>query len=193
MKRLFKVCIYVVLMIFLAMTLIGLLKKVNVGSLVNTFYVLHDGKKYSDEENDVIVNADEIERFDVKYTLFNTDTDYSVRVVPNVKKEFTYRLGSEEKKYSNLNDTTFDKYFCLKKYSTYFTIVFSSSLTFIDLLQDYYDETDMVTMIDDVDIQKDLYFTLLVVSNDEQIRINFGIQKEIFVEYITLDKSNIII
>lgn len=174
-------------MIFLTTALISLIFKINVDS----FYVTHNGNKYSNLNNDVIVQVDELERFDVK--VLSKNTDYSVCVVPNLAKEFTFKLGTEEKKFSNLTNTTFDKYFSLKKYSTYFTIVFSSNLTFIDLLQDYYDETDMVTMIDDVDIQKDLYFTLLVVSNDEQIRINFGIQKEIFVEYITLDKSNIII
>ena len=158
-----------------------------------TFYVTYNDNKILARESKLFLSPGEEHVFEVTYTFEFLDegeegnTDYDVKIVPNVDEEtdFTYTVDGNEYAYSSLEDLT--KGFELKKYDTYFTLNLPQNMSLESVLENIYEK--------DVDAPKDeecpnsYLYTIVVSSYNESVvyYIDFNIVMD-----ITLDKTGIL-
>ena len=147
-----------------------------------TFYV-----QYGDK--DILTNSETIKlhfqtktRIDVRYTLDKNMTGYSVKVVPNVDEDFTFKKDGRALKYSEITDLT--KTVDVTKGERYFYVTVNTDLQ--GILQALYPDAELEDVPVALDNEK-AYLTLIVYSaNGEQYvemdvklaTLSVGIDKE---------------
>ena len=147
-----------------------------------TFYVQYAGKDILTNNQTVNMFCNVKSRFDVRYTLDKDMTGYSVKVVPNVDEDFTFKKDGRGTKWSATKDLT--KTVDVTKGEDYFYVTIAKDLA--GLLQALYPESTLGDVPVAVDSEK-AYLTIIVYSaNGEQFvemdvklaTLRVGIDKE---------------
>lgn len=152
-----------------------------------TFYVEVDGKQIMTNASGYKMTADEPMTVNVKYTMSDEVSGYSVKVVPNALegKDFDFKLDEDVYSYQAEKDLTDG--FIIEHDETSFTIKPKGGIT--EILQAIYPNN---TVEDCRDSAYENMFTLVVTSYDGEssVTINFSVNEDI--SGIELDKEVII-
>ena len=157
-----------------------------------TFYVEYDGEQILTAESEKHLASGSTHRFDIKYT-FDTENaepkDYSVKVVPNAKRNFDFTVDGERYLYSKENDLT--SAFGLNKQDTYFELVLPEDFTLQYALQSCYPDKEVVVP-EEAEQGNPYPYTLVISSYNESVvyRIDLSVGAE--VTGVTLDPEQII-
>ena len=141
-----------------------------------TFYVEYDGKKILTKDSEIMLDADTVPKFTVKYTFDGEKTepkDYSVKILPNAQTDFEYTVDGDKHLYSKTSELS--DVFGLEKSSTLFTLNISHEMNIRNVLCAVNDSTDVELPSNVVDIE--LPYVLVVSSYNEKVTYNikFGI------------------
>lgn len=153
-----------------------------------TFYVENNGERFLTERSKKEFNRLLIERFDVKYTFGNNVSqkrDYSVKIIPNVVKDFMFEVDGLMYRYSRVSDLSAG--FSLNKQPTYFEFS-TSTYVMNDILDRIYDSH--VVLVNYSEIDNPYPFSLIVSSYNE--RVNYRIDFAIFPFSLDLSHDTII-
>ena len=161
-----------------------------------TFSVTYNGEDIFTKDGKIYFTYGEEYLFNVAYTYeFSTDnenTDYSVKIVPNVDEDtdFTFTVDGEEMQYSNVGDLTSG--FTLDKQAEYFTLAIPESASLASILQAVYGEAVEAPSAEDC--PSPYLYTLVVSSYDESATyyLDFALGASVNVEKIELNPSEII-
>lgn len=151
-----------------------------------TFYVEIDGDQILTSESGYKIPTGESMKVDVKYTMSNEKSGYSVKVVPNklAGKDFDFTLDGEVYSYHGEKDLTAG--FDIDYGDTSFTIKPKGTIT--DILSAVYPGS---TVEDCRDFAYDNMFTLIVTSHDGEssVKVNFTVSED--TEGITITPDHI--
>ena len=140
-----------------------------------TFYVEIDGDQILTSESGYKIPTGESMKVDVKYTMSNEKSGYSVKVVPNklAGKDFDFTLDGEVYSYHGEKDLT--EGFEIEYGDTSFTIKPKGTIT--DILRAVYPGS---AVEDCRDFAYDDMFTLIVTSHDGEsnVKVNFTVSED---------------
>lgn len=149
---------------------IGLIYKYTAGfnEDFKTFYIEHNGEKIFTERTKAELAQDTTERFDVRYTFDGSDVkakDYSVKIVPNVTKDFDYTVNGEKYLFSKVGDLT--SAFEIDKQPTYFEITLPKDITLGNVLSKYHGNE--ATLPDTAETDNEYPYTLIISSYNGKV------------------------
>ena len=140
-----------------------------------TFYVEIDGDQILTSESGYKIPTGEAMTVDVKYTMSDEKSGYSVKVVPNklAGKDFDFTLDGEVYSYHGEKDLT--EGFEIEYGDTSFTIKPKGTIT--DILRAVYPGSSVE---DCRDFAYDDMFTLIVTSHDGEsnVKVNFTVSED---------------
>jgi len=178
MKTFAKVIAYV-LIVALLCGIVGLVYTYTNGfnEDFKTFYVEYGDEKILTEESNKSFAAGKVHTFKVKYTFDNGKSetkDYSVKVIPNVTRDFDFTVDGERYIYSKVSDLTGG--FTLEKDETSFTLTLTDDLTLQKVLSSAY-AGKTVVVPDEAEANNPKPYTLVISSYNGKIsyNINFNI------------------
>lgn len=180
MKKIGKAITCILIILLLVGALGFLLRFTNGGtSELRTFYVKNGKTLYTlSVGNYSFAEGDEL-RFDVRYTFAASDDvkGYSATIVPNVTDDTEFEYTVDDGLYIYSDDLDLSSAFGMERHETYFTFTIPLDITMESVLSSVY-PTESVTVPDDVNVQTNYYFALIVKSYDgsDSVRINFRIE-----------------
>lgn len=145
-----------------------------------TFYLECNGEELS-RESKRDFRREEVYKFNVKYVLDSgkeEEKDYSVKVVTNAERSFTFKAGKENYAYESGTDIT--KAFEVIKDKTAFTFKIPQGTTLITILQKLYPDKEIT--LKNESALSDLYlYSLIVTSYDEKVtyKIDFRLRTQV--------------
>lgn len=157
-----------------------------------TFYIEQDGKQILSSSSTMSFKADTTYRFDVKYT-FDTEQsepkDYSVKVIPNVGRDFDFTVDGERYLYSKQGELS--AAFALNKQDTYFEISTKTEMSLQNVLQSCYPGKEVIVP-KEAEESNTYPYTLVVASYNESVVYKIDFCVGVKVTGVTLDPSEII-
>ena len=153
-----------------------------------TFYVQYGGKDILTNNQTVTMFYNVKSRIDVRYTLDKDMTGYSVKVVPNVDEDFTFKKDGRGMKWSEITDLT--NIVDVTKGEDYFYVTIPSDLA--GLLQTLYPSATLEYVPVAVDSEK-AYLTLIVYSANGEQSVEMDVRlSNIGTTKINIDKDGIV-
>lgn len=146
-----------------------------------TFYLVCGDEEIVKTETNRDFRRDEVYRFDVKYVFDTEQTnpkDYSVKVITNAEREFTFTVDNDN--YSYQSGLDLSSVFELTKEKTYFTFKIPKDMTLQTVLERIYPDKDVV--VKNASILTDNYlYSLIVTSYNEKVtyKINFRLRTQV--------------
>lgn len=183
-----------VLVVVILVTVVGLIYRFTNGfnEDFKTFYIEYDGNQIFTTDSKMSLDTGTTYRFDVKYT-FDTENsepkDYSVKVIPNVERDFDFTVDGERYLFSKEADLT--SAFDLKKQDTYFEITISSDFCLRYVLQSCYPGQEVVVP-DEAEIGNTYPYTLVVSSYNDSVVYKIDLSVGVDVIGVTLDQTEIV-
>jgi len=173
MKTFVKVTAYI-LVLALVCGIIGLVYTFTNGfnEDFKTFYIEYGGEKILSEESDDSFAAGKVHTFNVKYTFDGGNSevkDYSVKIVPNVTRDFDFTVDGERYIYSKVTELTDG--FTLEKGETSFTLTLTDDMTLQKILSGVYSGKTVVVP-DEAEENNPKPYTLVVSSYNGKITYN---------------------
>ena len=193
-KTISKIIGYALVVLLLA-GVIGIVYKFTNGfnEEFKTFYVECDGKQILTADSEMTFTAGNVYKFDVKYTFDKADAEpkgYSVKVVPNVNRDFEFTVDGDRKLFSKEKDITAG--FEIVKGDTSFEIYIPEGLTLQSVLSKTYEGKEVIVPAQ-AEINYPLPYKLIICSYNEKAAINiiFSIGGE-KVTGVILDKNDLV-
>ena len=183
-----------VLVVVILVTVVGLIYRFTNGfnEDFKTFYIEYDGNQIFTTDSKMSLDIGTTYRFDVKYT-FDTENsepkDYSVKVIPNVERDFDFTVDGERYLFSKEADLTSG--FDLKKQDTYFEITISSDFCLRYVLQSCYAGQEVVVP-DEAEISNTYPYSLVVSSYNDSVVYKIDLSVGVDVIGVTLDQTEIV-
>lgn len=146
-----------------------------------TFYLECNGEEITEYESKRDFRREEVYNFNVKYILDSgkeQEKDYSVKVVTNAERGFTFKAGEENYSYESGTDIT--KAFEVIKDKTSFTFKIAKDTTMKTVLLSIYPDKE-ITLKNEPALT-DLYlYSLMVTSYDEKVtyKIDFRLRTQV--------------
>ena len=158
-----------------------------------TFYVTYDGKDIFAQESQMYLAQGEEHVFDVTYTFEFLDegekvnTDYDVKIVPNIEKNTDFNFMVDGNKYAYSSVADLSQAFEIEKNDNSFTLMIPEKTTIQSVLESVYGK--MVDVPANVDSINPRPYTLVISSYNKSVvyKIDFGVQG-----WIDLDKPWIV-
>lgn len=141
-----------------------------------TFYVEYSGKKILSTQTVLELESGKIHTFSVKYTFDKEDAkpkDYSVKIVPNMTKDFDYTVNGERYLFSKIKDLT--DAFKIDKKDTSFDIAIPSVLTLKQVLSKYHNGAYIEIGQSAIESNPNP-FTLVISSYNGKVVYNIGLK-----------------
>ncbi|MCM1437674.1 MAG: hypothetical protein NC131_00480 [Roseburia sp.] len=173
MKTFAKCIVYVVLLAFL-FGIIGVVYKYTNGfnEDFKTFYIEYNGEQILTTENKMEFKTWEIHNFGVKYTFDKDEAeprDYSVKILPNMTKDFDYTVDGERYLFSKITDLT--KAFEIDKGDSSFMLCLPSAFTLQTALKNYHDGKTVI-IPNNAESENEYPFKMVVSSYNNSITYN---------------------
>lgn len=132
----------------------------------------------ADRQNfDIVINK--TYRFDIhndKDNLLQSESNYSVKIVPNVTSATTFVFNVEDTQINYADVLSLSNYFNVNVFDTHFTICATSDLT--EMLQDFYKTDNIVNCPTTIDSGLAYYRLVIASDNNDTININFNLISE---------------
>lgn len=186
-----------ILLVLVVLGAVGLLLRFTNGFTEDfkSFYLVHDGERILNKQNQLLLGTGEEQSFEVHYTfeavMDNPPNGYSVRIVPRATAETDFEFTVDGAKYLYSGEKDLTKAFDIVEDEDFFTLTIPHDLNMRKVLEALY-PGQTVTVPDVLD-REEYYYTLVVTSYNEksEIRIDFRFYTE--VESVTLDQSGIVL
>lgn len=173
MKTFAKCLVYVLLLAFL-FGIIGVVYKYTNGfnEDFKTFYIEYNGEQILTTENKMEFKTWEIHKFGVKYTFDKDEAEpreYSVKILPNMTKDFDYTVNGERYLFSKITDLT--KAFEIEKGDSSFMLCLPSVFNLQTALKKYHDGKNVVIPTN-AESENEYPYKLVVSSYNNSISYN---------------------
>ncbi len=173
MKTFVKCIIYAAVLAFL-FGLIGVVYKYTNGfnEDFKTFYIDYNGEQILTTENKMEFKTWEIHKFGVKYTFDKDEAeprDYSIKILPNMTKDFDYTVDGERYLFSKITDLT--KAFEIDKGDSSFMLCLPNVFTLQTALENYHDGKSVV-IPNNAESENEYPFKMVVSSYNNSIVYN---------------------
>lgn len=172
-EKVITVIVYVLVVLALV-AVVGLVYKFTNGfnEDFKTFYIEYDGERILTSENKMIFEPNKTHTFQVKYTFDSGKAepkDYSVKIIPNVTRDFEYTVDGERYLYSKADDLT--GAFGVKKEQTEFFIPLPLDFNLRDVLENLHGGKS-VEVSDEAEINNPYPYMLVVSSYNGKVVYN---------------------
>ena len=141
-----------------------------------TFYVEYGGNKILSTQTTLELESGKTHTFNVKYTFDKEDTkpkDYSVKVIPNMKKDFDYTVNGERYLFSKIKDLT--DAFKIDKKETSFDIAIPEVLSLKTVLSAYHNGAYIEIEQSAIESNPNP-FTIVISSYNGKVVYNIGLK-----------------
>lgn len=137
-----------------------------------TFYIEYNGEQILTTENKMEFKTWEIHKFGVKYTFDKDEAeprDYSIKILPNMTKDFDYTVDGERYLFSKITDLT--KAFEIDKGDSSFMLCLPNVFTLKTALENYHDGKNVVIPTN-AESENEYPFKMVVSSYNNSITYN---------------------
>lgn len=173
MKTFAKCIIYIIVLAFLC-GIVGVVYKYTNGfnEDFKTFYIEYNGEQILTTENKMEFKTWEIHKFGVKYTFDKDEAkprDYSIKIIPNMTKDFDYTVDGERYLFSKIKDLT--RAFEIDKGDNSFMLCLPNVFTLQTALKNYHDGKSVV-IPNNAESENEYPFKMVVSSYNNSIVYN---------------------
>lgn len=169
-KKAFMNALTAVGVLLLLVGLIGLFAKYSNGfnEDFKTFYLEHDNKTISAEENKMTFDVGSKQQFDCKYLIAPEENAFYVSISSDITKDNSFDFSVDGNSYSFNDGIDLSKYFNLQKSNSNFTLQIPEDFSIENLLSSLYSDAEEIVIQNDVDYSK-YYFRIKVSNYNESV------------------------